>query len=94
MARERGQRVTIVTERCVIQVENDGLTVTEIAPGVELERDVLGRSAIPLRVSRELREMDGRLFQPEPMGLRLPCRPLRGRGSLSGSARVEAGDAR
>jgi propionate CoA-transferase len=71
MARERGQNVTFVTERCVIRLHPDGLTVTEIAPGVDLERDVLGRVAISLRVSPELREMDGRLFRPERMGLTL-----------------------
>ena len=71
MARERGQNVTFITERCVIRLLPDGLTVTEIAPGVDLERDVLGRVAIPLRVSPELRQMDERLFRPECMGLTL-----------------------
>ena len=71
MARERGQNVTFVTERCVIRLLPDGLTVTEIAPGVDLERDVLRRVEIPLRVSRRLRPMNERLFRPERMGLRL-----------------------
>jgi acyl CoA:acetate/3-ketoacid CoA transferase len=71
MARERGQNVTFITERCVIRLFSDGLTVTEVAPGVDLDRDVLGRVAIPLRVSPELRPMDERLFRPECMGLRL-----------------------
>jgi propionate CoA-transferase len=71
MARERGQNVTFVTERCVIRLFPDGLTVTEIAPGVDLERDVLGRVAIPLRVSPELRLMDERLFRPDRIGLTL-----------------------
>ena len=69
MAKERGQEVTFVTERCVLRLEPDGLTVTEIAPGVDLERDVLGKVAIPLRVSPALRTMEERLFRPEPMGL-------------------------
>jgi acyl CoA:acetate/3-ketoacid CoA transferase len=71
MARERGQNVTFITERCVIRLLPEGLTVTEIAPGVDLARDVLGRVAIPLRVSPELRQMDERLFRPECMGLAL-----------------------
>jgi propionate CoA-transferase len=71
MARARGQNVTFVTERCVIRLLPDGLTVTEIAPGVDLERDVLGRVRIPLRVSPELILMDERLFHPECMGLML-----------------------
>jgi propionate CoA-transferase len=71
MATERGQNVTFITERCVMRLLPDGLTVTEIAPGVDLARDVLGRVAIPLRVSSELRLMDERLFRPESMGLAL-----------------------
>jgi acyl CoA:acetate/3-ketoacid CoA transferase len=70
-AREQGQHVTYVTERCVIRLRPEGLTVEEIAPGVDLERDVLGQAKIPLCVSPDLRPMDGRLFRPEPMGLRL-----------------------
>ncbi|MCC7021582.1 MAG: hypothetical protein IT338_02075 [Thermomicrobiales bacterium] len=85
MARERGQQVTIVTERCVIRLLDAGLTVTEIAPGVDLERDVLARVPISLRVSDDLREMDGRLFRPEPMGLALEPRGERARrGELAG----------
>lgn len=70
-ARAQGQDVTYVTERCVIRLEPDGLTVVEIAPGVDLKRDILGQAGIPLRVSPGLRPMDGRLFVDGPMGLRL-----------------------
>ena len=66
---ERGQHITYVTERCVIRLLAEGLTVVEIAPGVDLERDVLGRAGIPLRVSDTLKRMDERLFRPEPFGL-------------------------
>jgi propionate CoA-transferase len=71
MARKRGQNVTFITERCVIRLLPDGLTVTEVAPGVDLERDVLCRVTIPLQVSPELRPMDERLFRPDRMGLTL-----------------------
>jgi len=74
MARERGQEVTYVTERCVLRLEADGLTVTEVAAGIDLQRDILDRAAIPLRVSPNLRPMDPRLFHPEPMGLVLADR--------------------
>jgi acyl CoA:acetate/3-ketoacid CoA transferase len=67
--RQAGREVMYVTERCVLQLREDGPTVVEIAPGVDLERDVLGQASFPLRVSSELREMDWRLFSPEPMGL-------------------------
>ena len=71
VGRERGQRVTYVTERCVIELAANGLVVTEIAPGIDLQKDVLGQSAIELQVSPDLRPMDAALFRPEPFGLRL-----------------------
>ncbi len=71
--RQQGQRVTVVTERCVLRQSEHGLELIEIAPGIEPERDVLARSEIPLAVSPELRPMDPRLFRPEPMGLELPA---------------------
>lgn len=70
-ARELGQQVFYITERCVIALEQQGLTVTEIAPGIRLEEDVLGQADIPLRVSANLREMDANLFSPELMRLNL-----------------------
>jgi len=71
VGRERGQQVIYVTERCVIALERDALVVREIAPGVDLERDVLAQADIALRVSPTLRLMDAALFRPEPFGLRL-----------------------
>ena len=70
----RGQQVIYITERCVLRLEADGLTVVEVAPGVDLERDVLAQSNIPLRVSPTLQLMDARLFRPEPMNSHLDCR--------------------
>ncbi len=72
--RQQRQQVTVVTERCVLRQTEPGLEVIEVAPGVELERDVLARSEIPLSVSPDLKGMDPRLFRSEPMGLRLPVR--------------------
>jgi propionate CoA-transferase len=80
-AREQGQEVTIVTERCVLRRSDAGLEVVEIAPGVDLERDVLGQADIPLRVSPELSEMDARLFRPPPMALQLAPPRRHGRWS-------------
>jgi propionate CoA-transferase len=77
MARKRRQDVLYVTERCVIQLTEVGLTVIEIAPGVDLERDVLAKSEVPLLVSSNLRLMSPALFHPEPMGLILSRKPSR-----------------
>ena len=70
-ARVQGQDITYVTERCVIRLMQDGLTVTEIAPGLDLQRDILDQAATPLRVAADLRQMDSRLFRPELIELQL-----------------------
>ena len=67
----QGQDVTYVTERCVLQLTRDGIAVTEIAPGVDLDRDVLAQAGFPLLVPAAPRLMDQALFRPEPIGLRL-----------------------
>lgn len=77
-AAAKGQRVLYVTERCVLSLEPEGLTVIEIAPGVDLRHDVLAQAEIPLRVSPNLSLMDSRLFNPEPIGLVLPTRSPKG----------------
>ena len=77
MARRRRQEVLYITERCVIELTEDGLTVIEIAPGVDLEKDVLGKSGVPLPVSPDLQLMSPALFRPEPMGLILSRKPSR-----------------
>jgi len=68
-ARVQGQDVTYVTERCVILLDASGLVVTEVAPGIDLQRDVLDQAATPLRVSSALKTMDAALFVDAPFGL-------------------------
>ncbi|MFV0433940.1 MAG: CoA-transferase, partial [Leucobacter sp.] len=75
-ALERGQKVTYITERCVMRLTERGLVVTEIAPGVDLQRDVLDRAAFTLQVADDLRTMDSALFQQDLLGLRLPSLDL------------------
>lgn len=71
MALERGQDVTYITERCVMKLMPEGLTVVEIAPGIDLERDVLEQAGFPLNVAADLKLMDARLFTNKPMQLQL-----------------------
>ena len=75
-ALDAGQKVTYVTERAVLALRPEGLTVIEVAPGVDLERDVLARSQFPLHVADDLTTMDADLFRPNPIGLTLvPAAP-------------------
>ena len=64
------QPVLFVTERCVLTLTPAGLELTEVAPGVDLEREVLAQLAFRPAIPRELKTMDLRIFRPEPMGLR------------------------
>jgi acyl CoA:acetate/3-ketoacid CoA transferase len=77
MGRKRRQEVLYITERCVIELTEDGLTVIEIAPGVDLEKDVLAKAGVPLLVSPDLQLMSSALFRPESMGLILSRKPSR-----------------
>ena len=58
-----------ITERAVFRVIDGRLTLTETAPGVDLERDILGKMEFVPEIAPDLREMDARLFRPEKMGL-------------------------
>jgi propionate CoA-transferase len=70
-----GRQALYVTERCVLELRPAGLTVIELAPGLDLSRDVLAQAGFELRVADDLRPMDARLFRPEPMGLSLAENP-------------------
>jgi propionate CoA-transferase len=75
----RGQKVLYVTERCVFRLgEQGGLELIEIAPGVDLERDILARMEFKPAISPQLKMMDAALFHSAPMGLRdrLLAKPL------------------
>jgi acyl CoA:acetate/3-ketoacid CoA transferase len=73
----QGQDITYVTERAVMKLTPRGTMLTEIAPGVDLERDVLGQSEFPLIVSDGLKVMDAALFRDAPLGLVLPRKASR-----------------
>ncbi len=69
-AAELGQEVLFVTERAVFRRDSEGLTLIEIAPGLDVEADVLAQMAFRPQVSDDLKTMDARLFQYERMGYR------------------------
>lgn len=65
----RGQTVMAVTERAVFRIGPEGPVLAEIAPGVDLERDVLARMDFRPAVAPDLREMPRALFLPDGIGL-------------------------
>ena len=69
LARERGQQVRYITERAVFALEDGGLVLIEVAPGIDVEGQVLSRMGFRPRVADDLRTMDRRLYATGPMGL-------------------------
>jgi propionate CoA-transferase len=64
-AARRDEPVMFITERGVFDLKNEKLILTEIAPGVDLEQDVLGMMEFKPLVSPELKTMDSALFLPK-----------------------------
>jgi propionate CoA-transferase len=65
-----GQKVLYVTERCVFRLVPDGLELIEIAPGADLERDILAQMSFKPLIAASLKTMDARIFRDEPMELK------------------------
>jgi propionate CoA-transferase len=64
-----GQPVLYITERCVFSLTQAGLELIEIAPGVDLERDILAHMGFEPIISGVPALMDERIFLPERMSL-------------------------
>jgi propionate CoA-transferase len=81
-AHERRQEVLFVTDRAVFALTGDGIVLTEVAAGISVDEDVLGRIGFPVRISPGLKTMEARLFRDEPMnfGAEFRARSPRPRG--------------
>ncbi|MDR1138215.1 MAG: 3-oxoacid CoA-transferase [Synergistaceae bacterium] len=64
-----GQPVTYITERAVFELRPDGMYLTEIAPGIDIPRDILGQMDFTPKMDGEPRLMDARIFRDQRMGL-------------------------
>lgn len=71
MAVTSGKTVLYITERAVFRLTAEGLELTEMAPGVDLQRDILEKMDFTPVVSPSLKIMDAALFREEPMSLTL-----------------------
>jgi len=65
-----GKTVLYVTERCVFRLSTEGLELIEIAPGVDLQKDILDRMDFAPIMRSPPVLMDSRIFQDEPMKIR------------------------
>lgn len=69
-ARESGQSVLYVTERAVFEMTEEGLVLKEIAPGVDLQKDILDQMDFAPVIPGDLKLMDERIFRDGLMGLK------------------------
>lgn len=67
---KKGQPVIYITERCVFELTPEGMKLTEIAPGIDLEKDILAHMDFKPFIPETVALMDPRIFKPEPMELR------------------------
>jgi propionate CoA-transferase len=69
-AAKRNKTVLYITERCVFRLCAEGLELIEVAPGIDLQKDILDRMDFKPVMRSEPRLMDARIFRDEPMNLR------------------------
>ena len=81
-AAQEGRTAVFVTERAVFRSVDGALELIEIAPGIDLEKDVLAHMGFRPRIAAELKRMDKRLFAQGPMNLRHDMDARAGRGAL------------
>ena len=65
-----GKSVLYITERCVFKLTAEGLELTEIAPGIDLQKDILERMDFRPIINGEPKLMDARIFLDAPMAIR------------------------
>ena len=71
IARKKGQKMHYVTERAVFELRPEGLTLTEIAPGIDLQTQVLDLMEFKPLIAQDLKIMDAEIFCMDgPFGLK------------------------
>lgn len=66
----RSQKVIYITERAVFRLEEVGLMLVEVAPGIDMEKDIFERMEFMPIVSKDLKTMDQRIYRTQAMGIR------------------------
>ena len=86
-AGHEGRKILYVTERCVFVLREEGLELTEVAPGIDVRKDIL--DLLPFKpIVFEPKEMNPALFRPEVMGLREALNDIRIEDRISYNAQT------
>lgn len=67
---ETDQEILYVTERCVFELRPDGLTLVEVAPGIDITRDILPHMDFVPKMADVIKTMDAKLFLEEKIDLK------------------------
>ncbi|MGC8805517.1 MAG: hypothetical protein ACP5QD_06265, partial [Candidatus Ratteibacteria bacterium] len=67
---KKHQKVLYITERAVFQLDQAGLVLIEIAPGVDIDKDVISKMDFVPKISDKLKTMYNKIFKNEPMGIK------------------------
>ncbi len=70
-ALKKKQEIFYVTERCVLRLTKEGLLLEEIAPGVDIQKDILDVSDAGIIVAENVRSMNANLFSAALMNLEI-----------------------
>jgi len=66
-ARNVGQKVLYVTERAVFELRQEGLTLIEYAPGIDIQKQIIDNMEFAPIVADDVRQMDSKIFKTQPM---------------------------
>ncbi|MBK5242167.1 acyl CoA:acetate/3-ketoacid CoA transferase [Clostridium sp.] len=70
-ASETGQEILYITERAVFKLTDKGIMLIEVAPGIDIEKDILAYMEFKPLIADEVKMMDQRIFIDKPMGITL-----------------------
>ncbi|MCE4603990.1 MAG: acyl CoA:acetate/3-ketoacid CoA transferase, partial [Aeropyrum sp.] len=65
------QEVVYITERAVFRLDHGGLSLTEVAPDIDIEKDIIAKMEFEPRISPRLGEMDPRIFREKRMNIKV-----------------------
>lgn len=70
LARRKRQRVVYVTERAVFELQQKGVVLTEVAPGIDIDKDILSHMEFKPLIAKNLKTMDMRVFREGRLGIK------------------------